>query len=195
MAAGRRGGRAAGSGETAGSVRVPQRVPSAFTLLGRSIPAVDLRWWPPAVGGVLLLVSLGLARVAGRARVDDIGGVLTRYLPHLLRTEPVAPAEGRTVIDLDSIDALARVAERYERFILHSESGPEHSFLVDDGTALYRFRTGEAAAPVLLPPTFPRQRSPREETADARPAAPPRDVGDQVTAFVEWLRRDGVDQD
>ncbi len=186
--------------ETPGSVRVPDRVPAAFTLRGHRVPATELRWWPPAVGGVLLLVCLGLG-LAGRARrqgrVDDEFGPLTRYEPHLLHTEPVAPADGRTVIELDSIDALARVAERYERFILHSESGPEHNFLVDDGTTLYRYRTEEAveaADPVPLPPTLPRQRSPWEPTPDAAPATPPRDVGDQVTAFVERLRRRAVDQ-
>ena len=183
--------------ETAGSVRVSDRVPAAFTLRGHRVPAAELRWWPPAVGGVLLLVCLGLG-LAGRGRrqgrVDDEFGHLNRYEPHLLHTEPVAPADGRTVIDLDSIDALARVAERYERFILHSESGPEHNFLVDDGTTLYRYRTEETVDPVPLPPTLPRQRSPWEATPDAGPAAPPRDVGDQVTAFVERLRRRAVDQ-
>jgi signal peptidase I len=187
--------------ETAASVRVPDRVPASFTLRGHRVLATELRWWPPAVGGILLLVCLGLG-LAGRARrqgrVDDEFGPLTRYEPHLLHTEPVAPADGRTVIDLDSIDALARVAERYERFILHSESGPEHNFLVDDGTTLYRYRTEEAveaADSVPLPPTLPRQRTPWEATPDAAPAAPPRDVGDQVTAFVERLRRRAVDQD
>ena len=156
-----------------------------------------------------MLVCLGLG-LAGRGRrhgrEDDDGRGLAQYQPYLLHAEPVAPEAGRTVIDLDSLDALARVAERYERFILHSESGPEQNFLVDDGTALYRFRTGEAADPVLLPydlpdrpdlpdlPHLPRQRSPWEGTPDAGPATP-RDVGDQVTAFVERLRRSAVDQD
>jgi signal peptidase I len=184
--------------EQAGSVRVPDRAPTAFTVGGHGVPTTDLRWWPPAVGGVLLLVSLGLG-LAGRRRRpgqedDEFGRRLTRYQPHLLDTEPVAPAADRTVIDLDSIDALARVAERYERFILHSESGPEHNFLVDDGTTLYRYRTEDAAAPVPTPHPVPRQRSPLE-TTDVVPAVPPRDVGDQVTAFVEWLRRGPVDQD
>jgi signal peptidase I len=181
--------------ETAASVQVPARVPTAFSVGVVRVRAVDLRWWPPAVGGLLLLVSLGLARIGPRGRVDDVGVGLTRYEPHLLHTEPVAPADGRTVIDLDSIDALARVAERYERFILHSESGPEQNFLVDDGTTLYRYRSAEAVDPVLLPTLLPRQRSPQETAPDARPAAPSRDVGDQVTAFVEWLRRDPGDQD
>jgi len=185
--------------ETARSVQVPERVPAAFTLLGHRVPAAALRWWPPAVGGLLLLVCLGLG-FAGRrrreGRVDDeLSGRLTGYEPHLLHTEPVAPADGRTVIDLDSIDALARVAERYERFILHSESGPEHNFLVDDGTTLYRYRTSDAVDPEPLPRTLPRQRTPWEPTSGAAPAAPPRDVGDQVTAFVERLRLRGADQD
>ncbi len=92
------------------------------------------------------------------------------------------------------MDALARVAERYERFILRSDAGPEHDFVVDDGTTVYRFRTGKGADPFLLPHDLPRQRSPWEATPDATPAAPSRDVGDQVTAFVERLRRSHVDQ-
>ncbi len=191
--------------EQAGSVRVPDRAPTAFTLGGHRVPTTELRWWPPAVGGVLLLVCLGLG-LAGRRRRpgqedDEFGRRLTRYRPHLLDTEPVTPADGRTVIDLDSIDTLARVAERYERFILHSESGPEHNFLVDDGTTLYRYRTEDAPDPVPTPHPVPaphpvpRQRSAPGTTPDVVPAVPPRDVGDQVTAFVEWLRRGPADQD
>ncbi len=183
--------------ETAGSVQVPDRVPSAFTLRGHRVLTTELRWWPPAVGGVLVLVFLALAgrgRRQGRGD-DEFARRLTQYQPYLLRTEQVPPANGRTVIDLDSIDALARVAERYERFILHSGCGPEHNFLVDDGTSLYRFRTVAPHDPVPLPSNLPQQRSPWEATPDAGPPTPPGDVGDQVTAFVERLRRSAAGQD
>jgi signal peptidase I len=183
--------------ETAGSVQVPDRVPSAFTLRGHRVLTTELRWWPPAVGGVLVLVFLALAgrgRRQGRGD-DEFARRLTQYQPHLLRTEQVPPVNGRTVIDLESIDALARVAERYERFILHSECGPEHNFVVDDGTSLYRFRTVAPHDPVPFPSDLPQQRSPWETTPDADPPAPPGDVGDQVTAFVERLRRSAAGQD
>lgn len=184
--------------ETTGSVQVPERVPAAFTLRGYRVAATELRWWPPAEGAVLALLSLGLALAGRRRRQDptDAGTdqSLTRYEPHLLHTEPVAPAHGRTVIDLDSIDALARVAEHYERFIAHSESGPEHNFLVDDVTTLYRYRRGEPVDPAPHTPGLPRQRSRWEPAPDVGGAARPRDVGDQVAAFVQGLRRHAGDE-
>lgn len=183
--------------EAGASVRVPDRVPAAFALLGHRVAATELRWWPSAIGCVLLLVLLGLGLMSRGRQAganDDSGLRLDQYEPYLLHTGSVAPLAGRTVIDLDSMDALARVAERYERFILRSDAGPEHDFVVDDGTTVYRFRTGKGADPFLLPHDLPRQRSPWEATPDATPAAPSRDVGDQVTAFVERLRRSHVDQ-
>ena len=38
----------------------------------------------------------------------------------------------------------ARVAERYDRVVLHWHEGRGHVYLVDDGSAVYRYRVGVA---------------------------------------------------
>jgi hypothetical protein len=43
------------------------------------------------------------------------------------------------------MDALVRVAERYDRLILHEQRGDVHAFLVDDGGLVYRYDAGGAA--------------------------------------------------
>lgn len=97
--------------------------------------------------------------------------------PHLLPAEPADPIPGRTVVEVESTEALARVAERYERFILHSETGGGHTFLVDDGATLYRYVTGGP-----LPAD--------QEPADREPAAAD-DPGPAPNAFEAFLRPTG----
>jgi glucose-6-phosphate 1-dehydrogenase len=47
------------------------------------------------------------------------------------------------VTDLADMEALVRLAKRYERLILHSEKGDEHTFVVDDAGSIYRYRARE----------------------------------------------------
>ena len=42
------------------------------------------------------------------------------------------------------MDALVRIAERYDRLVLHEEQGACHSFLVDDAGTVYRYDVGVA---------------------------------------------------
>lgn len=48
--------------------------------------------------------------------------------------------QGRAVVTVDSLETLVRIAQRYERFVVHVDGGPGHMFLVDDDTTIYRFR-------------------------------------------------------
>ncbi len=49
------------------------------------------------------------------------------------------PAE-RWVTEIDDMDALVRIADAYERVILHVVENGEDVYLVDDGVAVYRYR-------------------------------------------------------
>ena len=41
-----------------------------------------------------------------------------------------------------TMEALVRIAERYDRLVLHEEHGGRHSFLVDDAGLVYRYDVG-----------------------------------------------------
>jgi hypothetical protein len=49
------------------------------------------------------------------------------------------------------MDALVRIADTYERVILHVVDGGEDVYLVDDGVAVYRHRPLAAAPKVGAP--------------------------------------------
>jgi hypothetical protein len=48
--------------------------------------------------------------------------------------------DGRWVTELPDIDSLVRVADRYDRVILHCAGAQSDEYLVDDGVTVYRYR-------------------------------------------------------
>jgi signal peptidase I len=73
---------------------------------------------------------------------DELAAIRRRYGSWVIdvATTERPPGVERPV---DSIDALARIAERYERLILHEQRGPLHSFLVEDDGIVYRYDASE----------------------------------------------------
>ena len=59
------------------------------------------------------------------------------------------------VVDVESIEALAGIAERYDRVILHEEAGATHTYLVQDGDTVYRYRQHEGERAGRVPDTSP----------------------------------------
>lgn len=93
------------------------------------------------VGGLLALAAAAagwcLLR-AGRGR-DEPTRIATQLGSWLVESAPQERPD--PVHELASFDDLVRVAERYERVILHEQRGREHSYLVDEGGTVYRYRT------------------------------------------------------
>ena len=59
----------------------------------------------------------------------------------------------RWVTELDDMDALVRIADAYERVILHLVENGDDVYLVDDGVAVYRYRV---ESPTLVMGAEPR---------------------------------------
>jgi signal peptidase I len=85
------------------------------------------------LGGFLFLVTRGN---------DEVASIRRRYGAWLIDVAAShrAPELERRV---ESIDALARIAERYERVILHEQRDRQHSFLVEDDGLVYRYDATE----------------------------------------------------
>jgi hypothetical protein len=64
--------------------------------------------------------------------------------------EPQGVASTR-VADVADLGSLARIAERYDRVIVHWRRGDEHVYLVEDGSTAYRYRTGGRQAVAVSP--------------------------------------------
>jgi signal peptidase I len=96
-------------------------------------------------GLALALLAAGVALVARRRGGGDDG---SRRYEHLIVPVASRRVEERTVTDLESLDALARVAEHAGRLILRLEDGRGRAYLVEDGGSVYRYRTEAAMPPV-----------------------------------------------
>jgi signal peptidase I len=117
-------------------------VTSSRTSVGTlgGVPADTVRW----IALSALVLASGLALLAGwrefRTSPDADKKINSRY-KHLI--VPVAPIEtnpDHPPIDVSSIDALAQLAERSERLILHDHQEDVDNYLVDDEGTWFRYR-------------------------------------------------------
>lgn len=116
---------------------------AALSLLGTTASVKALR-----AGSVLGLVTalLFLTAVfwlARRATPDtEAAGIRRRYASLLVAVQPMPHAPGRPVVDVTEFATLAKLAERYGLLVLYwSRSGIE-TFVVQDESTTFRFRTG-----------------------------------------------------
>jgi hypothetical protein len=87
-----------------------------------------------AVLGLLLLVAAG-ARAAHRSR-HRAGLVVPA--DRLIPITAHVPADGRTIVDVLSLDQLGRIAHQSTRPIFHTTTPDARLYLLDDGTVIYR---------------------------------------------------------
>ena len=95
--------------------------------------------------GLLSLLAGGLLLLRGR-RDDEVTVIERRYADWIVEVGPgerTAEAERR----VSSMKALARLAERYDRLILHERRHGGDSYLVEDDGIVYRYDVERAATP------------------------------------------------
>jgi hypothetical protein len=108
------------------------------------VPVTTVRW----IAIPLLVLFTLLAWLAGSREAanqpDPAERINSRYKHLIVPVEPVATDPDRPPIDVSSIDALAHLAERSERLILHDHQGDVDNYLIDDQGTLFRFSTTRA---------------------------------------------------
>jgi signal peptidase I len=91
-----------------------------------------------------LATALALLAVAGslvRRGFGTAEDVAARFGGRIVEAEAVVPG-GRWITDVADIETLVRIAEAYERLVLHGREHGRDVYVVDDGVAVYRFVTG-----------------------------------------------------
>ena len=139
------------------------KVGSKVHLLGASVPISSLR----QISLIGFLIALGamfvawmrLSRPSGEG--NEASRISARYGDWLIPVGSMR-TESSAMVEVKSIEALARLAELYERMILHEEAHGLHSYYVEQEGTLYCFHVGRPA-----PPAPPLGSSPP-------PAPPPR---------------------
>ena len=103
-----------------------------------------------AVLGVLASL-LALAALCGLLPLGAVGGeeIPARYRSMLVPVgKPRHSAVDGWVVDVDSFQALAQLADHYDRLILHQQHTKGESYLVEEGGVAYRY-TPAAPLPTL----------------------------------------------
>ncbi|WP_138413965.1 signal peptidase I [Sinomonas gamaensis] len=119
--------------------------PRALTLGVWSLTAALARPLSAAGLAAALLALAALALASRRHRpLDEATQIRRRWGSLLVPVHPSPTPPGKTVVDVSDFATLARLAERYGLLILHwSRSGVE-TYLVNDESTAYRYRSGDA---------------------------------------------------
>jgi signal peptidase I len=102
-----------------------------------------------ALGGIAIVVCVLLATLAlVRRRPSEASATIrARYGRLIVPVERVWQLPGVAVIDVSDMDALARIAEHYERSILHETFDGVEAFWVTDESGQFRYAPRSGASP------------------------------------------------
>jgi hypothetical protein len=122
------------------SVAAPTDAPNHVRALGWSIGVDPARWI--ALVGLLAAAALAVLTLAHRRRrpTDPYTMIRARYGHLIVPIASYVHDPAQPVVDVTSIDALAQVAVRGERVILHHHRVGAETYLVDDDGTLFRFQ-------------------------------------------------------
>jgi hypothetical protein len=130
-----------------GSVATASRAPNRLAVRGHGLNVSTARWI--AYAGLLLVAAGALLTRLPRLRrtADPRALIQARYERLIVPISGIAVDPARPPIDVTTIDALAQLAERSERLILHHCRDDGDTYLVDDEGTLYRYQSRPVAQP------------------------------------------------
>jgi signal peptidase I len=124
----------------AASVATIAGVPDQLRLRGHELAVGTARWL--ALLGLLLAAAAAVVTIGRERRrpTDPSMQIHARYGHLIVPIASIVHDPAQPVIDVTSIDALAQIAERSERVILHHHRIGAESYLVDDDGTLFRYQ-------------------------------------------------------
>jgi len=134
------------------------------------------RWISLAGLAAALCVLLGVLTFGPRmiGRGDDKAiRIRKRYGHWLVPVDRVPEPLESKLVEVGDIKTLVRLAERYDRMILHESRDGAHTFCVAEDGVLYRYGIGTRlppAPPVPRPPSAPAARVPSASVSSVPPA-------------------------
>jgi signal peptidase I len=132
-----------------GSVAAIVDTPKRLSLGRLGVDVATARW--VTLAGLLLAGAIALlTTVRERRRPTDLSmQIHARYKHLIVPIAAITHDPGLPVVDVMSIEALAQVAERCERVILHHHRIGAESYLVDDEGTLYRYQPRPSPRPAI----------------------------------------------
>lgn len=182
------GGGTGGAGpltpSVSGSATGSQLEPGTLALGPVHVPVSTARTLALGAIGVILAALLAalalirpvLALMAPRRR-DEAATIRARYRHLIVPVERVSQLPGVAVIDVADMDALARIAEHYDRSILHEATAEGDAFWVTDESGQFRYALGAPDLGAYEPAWA-------DEAPVQAPAWPDEDTGSQATVEI-----------
>jgi len=133
------------------SLRKSREAPNTITLLGLSLDVSTARDLS-LIGLALSLLGAGALALAARRGTSDTeeARIRSHYDPLLIDVRDSNLSVGRSVVEVVSIDDLAKIAERNSRMILHQAHAGEQAYFVQEGDITYCYRSASGATPATV---------------------------------------------
>jgi signal peptidase I len=138
-----------------GQIKATSVVPNTMLVLNKSVDVLTARWVSVAA---LMLALAGIAipeYLAVREGRDEVSAIQQKYSQQIIQISPETSLGNGKVVDVKSIDDLAKIAERSDAHILARETGPQQEYWVVEGSIAYRYtakgsQIGDRAETCLL---------------------------------------------
>lgn len=145
--------------------------PTTLSIRGHGLPVAAARWI--ALCGLLLAAAGALLAQRRRRRPGaPAARIQARYGHLIVPIADITHNPARPTIDVSTIGALAQLADRSQRLILHHRHDSADSYLVDDEGTLYRYQT-PGSAPPRHTPTAPHAAAPTTRPTGQQPSSGP----------------------
>jgi signal peptidase I len=134
-----------------GSATGEQSQPRSLSLGPWRMPVSTARAVALSAIGIILAATLALLALIRpllalfAPRRDEVTSIRARYRGMIVPVAHVTPLRGVPVIDVADMDALARIADHYDRSILHETTSAGDTFWVADESGQFRYTIGSPA--------------------------------------------------
>ncbi|MFT3892696.1 MAG: signal peptidase I [Anaerolineales bacterium] len=123
-----------------GTISNSHSVPNTILLFGVELAIPLLRWFAVIglVGALAGVTFLGV-KLQELSKKDQSQFIRMRYNAMLVDIHQTMVVNKADIVDVTSIEDLAKLAEKFSGMILHAENSDSHAYYVRDGATTYRF--------------------------------------------------------
>jgi signal peptidase I len=94
---------------------------------------------PAGLLAAIAAASLALRRLRSDRRADEPTRIQSRYGEAMIAAVQSTLTRGGDLVEVESIEALARLAERYQSLMIHERTDSGHAYLVADNGTVYAY--------------------------------------------------------
>lgn len=132
------------------TVAHPTPTPATVSVLGHPLQVGTVRVLSAVAVLIALLTTAVVVVLARRSRpASEAAAIRRRYAALLVPIHPMPTPTGRPVVEVTEFATLARLAERYGLLVLHWSRSDVETFVVQDESTTYRYRTGASTTPTV----------------------------------------------